>query len=118
MSYTAYSSLYPLAEFSFIAGTEYVLDYTVYEADGVTPIDLSSASFIFYASPYGQPDYVAISVNGVLGIDPGTVTVTLLFADTANLRGKFVQQPTIVDFFGKEYRLGQGVFTIIPKISE
>lgn len=117
MSYLTYQNIYALEEFAFIAGTEYTLQYTVYEDNGVVPLDISSGTAKLYLCPYGQPDYVAVEKNGVLSITTGVFTVTLSSIDTRELSGKYIQQPVIYDFAGTEYRLGQGTVTILPRIA-
>ena len=117
MSYQIYQDIYSLAEFSFIAGTEYILEYTVYEDNGVVPLDISSGTTKLFVCQYGQPEYVVIEKAGVLSITTGVFTVTLSTDDTKEWSGKYIQQPTVYDFAGTEYRLGQGVFTVLPRIA-
>jgi len=117
MTYLTRLDIYNLADFSFIAGSEYILEYTVYEDNGVVPVDISSGTAKLYVSPLGQPEYVALEKNGVISVTTGVFTVTLELADTQGLSGKYVQQPVVYDFAGKEYRLGQGTFTVIPRIA-
>lgn len=117
MTYLTYQDIYQFEDFAFIAGTEYTIEYTVYESNGVVPVDISSGTTKLFVSPYGQPDYVAIEKSGVLSVETGVFTITLDTNDTKDLSGKFIQQPVVYDFAGKEYRLAQGVFTIIPRIA-
>lgn len=116
MSYLTISQLNTLEEFAFIGGTEYTLEYTVYNTNGIDPLDISSATTKLYICPYGQPDYAVLEKNGVLSMTTGKFTVTLSSTDTATLSGKFIQQPTVIDFEGNEFRFAQGLFTILPKI--
>lgn len=117
MTYLTRLDVYNLADFSFIAGTEYTLSYTVYQDNGVVPLDISSGTAKLFISPLGQPEYVVLEKNGVISGTPGVFTVTLSLADTQSLSGKYIQQPVIYDFAAKEYRLGQGQFTVIPRIA-
>ena len=116
MSYLTYKQLNLLDEFSFVAGTPFTLTYTVYDEDGATPLDLASSTTKLYVSPYGQLNYVAIEVAGVVSVTPGVFTVTLTTAHTSALSGLFVQQPAVIDFTGEEFRLGQGNFIIEQRI--
>lgn len=115
MSFINYNNIFSLEEFSFIAGTEYLLEYTVFQEDGVNKEDISSAQAIFYLFPYGQPDYVVLQKTCTIGVALGTFSVTLESNDTKNLSGTYIQQPLIVDFYGKQYRLGQGRIIISPR---
>ena len=56
MTFVNYAKLNSLKEFSLIAGTEYTLEFNVFEADGVTPLDLGGATVKWVLCPYGQPD--------------------------------------------------------------
>jgi hypothetical protein len=53
MTYTPYTAINSLAEFSFIAGSQYELDFTVYESDGINPMDLGGATIYWVLAPYG-----------------------------------------------------------------
>lgn len=114
MTYLLHSQLNSLPSFSFIAGTEYYLDYTIYDEDGVTPVDISAGSAKLIIFRYGRPDVVILEKTGVLSVTTGRFDVTLLADDTISLSGKFIQQPVYTDFYGKEFRLGQGEFVILP----
>lgn len=112
MSYLLYNQLNVLEPFSFIGGTEYYLDYTIYDDDGITPIDIAAGSAKLIVFRYGYPNVIVIERAGVLSATTGRFDVTLQKTDTISLSGKFIQQPVYVDFYGKEFRLGQGEFII------
>jgi len=116
MSYLLYSQLNTLEKISFIAGTLYTLEYMVYDEDGVTPLDLNSSTTKLYLCPYGQQNFIAVDADGVLSVTTGLFTVELTKAMTQNLSGTYIQQPTVIDFEGKEFRLGQGEIVILPRI--
>lgn len=112
-TYTLYSQINSLTEFGFIAGTEYTLNYNVYEEDGITPLDMGGATFKWVLSRYGQNENILEKTGSITGI--GTATVSLSAEDTELLSGKYIQQPVIISFGGEEYRPGQGVILIIPR---
>jgi hypothetical protein len=101
-TYTLYSQINSLEEFSMIAGTDYVLTFTCYQDDGVTLQDIGGASVMWSLCPYGNTDY--------------TFSVTIPASSTENLSGKYLQQQTIDSFFGQRYRSSQGTILIIPRI--
>ena len=106
-----------LEEFSFIAGTEYTIEYMVYQADGINPLDISSTTTKIYICPYGQPNYVFLTKAGVVsGVTTGLFTVTLTSVNTSSMSGKYIHQPVIADSADTEFRLAQGLFTVLTKI--
>lgn len=112
-TYTIYSQINSLEEFGYIAGTSFTLYFDVYEQNGITPLDMGGATFHLVLSPYGQNYSVLEKAGTITGV--GTAEVELESADTANLSGKYIQQPVIVSFSGEEYRPGQGVILLIPQ---
>jgi hypothetical protein len=116
MTYTSFSNINSLEEFSFIAGSQYTLDFTVYESDGFTPMGLGGATIYWVLAPYGQPDYrVAKITASITGTN--TFTVTIPSATTATFSGKYIHQPVIISFAGKVYYPCQGIILILSKIS-
>lgn len=114
MTYTNYTSINSLEEFSIIAGNDFLLEFTVYQDDGVNLLDISAATIKWVLSPFGQPSFTALQKTGTItGV--GTFSVALLSADTASLSGKYIQQP-IVDSGGVIYRPAQGCVFIQPQI--
>lgn len=113
-TYTVYAQINSLAEFGFIAGSPFTLNFNVYEQDGVTPLDMSGASFKWTLTPYGQSYNVLEKTGSITGV--GTAEVQLDTVDTEELSGKYIQQPVIVSFSNEEYRPGQGVILVIPRI--
>lgn len=109
-----YLDVNTLEEISFIAGSEYVLEFNVYDEFG-SPIDISSSTVTWRMSYYGQPDYAVLDKSGSI-TDTSKFEVVLLTSDTEDISGKFVHQPIIEDFDGSQFRPAQGVITIIPKI--
>mgnify|MGYP006328635877 CR=1 FL=1 len=111
MSYNSYSQINSLEETTFIAGNDFILEYAVYEEDGVTPMDIGGATTYWLISPYGQPDYTIAQVSGVV-TDTNKFEVEIPSAITQGLSGVYIQQPVLISFFGKEYRPGQGTIII------
>lgn len=116
MTFVNYSKLNSLKEFSFIAGTEYTLEFTVWEDDGVTPLDLAGATINWYLCPYGQPDYTALHLTGTI-TGTSTFKVVIPSASSISLSGKYIHQPVITSFAGSIYRPAQGVILILDGIS-
>ena len=104
-----------LEEFAFIGGTKYELTFDVYDSASAA-IDLSTSTATWVLSPYGNPQYAALTKTGVLSGSPvNRVIFTVESADTETLSGKYTHQPVIVDFTGDEFRPSQGIVTIIPR---
>lgn len=114
MSYASYLEINSLEEFSFIAGDKVTLAFTVFDDDGVTPMDLGGASVYLPFAPFGQPEYSELKVTGsVTGINTFEFVLDGL---TNDMSGKYIYQPTIVSFGGTEYRPAQGLVTIGSRI--
>lgn len=114
-TYTVYAQINSLEEFGFIAGTSFTLNYNIYESNGTVPLDMGGGSFKIRLSPYGQTYAILEKEGTITGI--GTAEVVLDSVDTAQLSGKYIQQPIITSFSGESYIPGQGVILIIPAIS-
>ena len=116
MTYTSYATLNSLGEFSFIAGSQFEIDFTAYQSDGVNPMDLGGATVYWVLAPYGQPDYTVVQITGTV-TGTNTFSFTIPFATSSTLSGKYIHQPIIVSFGGLEYRPAQGILTVIPTIT-
>ena len=115
MSYLTYATINSLEEFGFIAGTDYLITFNVFEENGITPLDMGGATIKWALAPYGQTSYNVLQLNGVItGV--GVFTVTVPSASTETLSGKYIHQPVITSFAGAEYRPGQGVLLLMPQI--
>lgn len=109
-------SITSLCEISFIAGSYRELSFDVYNASG-SPVNVSTLTFEWLLSPFGQPNSVSLSKTGVSRVGDGysnRFTVYLYSTDTINLSGKYIQQPVIISNPGYEFRMGQGYVNIIP----
>jgi hypothetical protein len=114
MSYISYQSINSLDEIAFIAGTEYVLEFTVTDEFGA-PIDIGAATCSWALSPYGQADILTLSKSGTI-ISTSVFRITLTSADTIGLSGKYMQQPITQDFGGSIFRPAQGNSNSVRKI--
>lgn len=104
-----------LAPFTFIGGTEQVLEFDIYDNAGQV-LDLSSATCSWIMSPYGNPNFATLSLTGVISASPvNRFTVTISGSTTQLLSGKFTHQPKIIDLDGAEYRPSQGLISVIPR---
>ena len=114
-SYIPYTNINQLEEFSMIAGTEFTLEFNVFEEDGVNPLDLGGATITWVLCPYGQPDYNVLQKTATI---TGTNTFEVLIGgdDTEELSGKYIQQPVIVSFTNQKFRPAQGAILIQPLI--
>lgn len=109
-------SITSLSEDTFIGGTYREFTYDVFDPNG-DPIDISSFTYTWILSPYGQPEIATLSKTGVFRSDyalNNRFTVYLYSDDTVNLSGKYTQQPVIVCTPGYEFRMTQGYVNIIP----
>lgn len=105
-----------LQEISFIGGDTQILEFSVYDSNGVA-IDLSSNTFDWNLAYYGQPDVIALNKTPTLSEEASNIFIVRLEeSDTLSLSGKFIHQPRITDFIGNVYKYGQGIITIIPAI--
>lgn len=108
-----------LTETSFIGGSYKELSFKVYDASA-SPIDITSFTYRWILSPYGQPETSSIVKDGIFDpTDPDNnkFKVYLYSYDTVNLSGKYIQQPIIVGSPGYEFRMGQGYVNITPAAS-
>lgn len=116
--FTSYSSINSMEEISFIAGTTFTQNFTVYYEDGVVPIDLTASTIVLVVCPYGQSDYKVIQKTATItDAENGTFQVVFEPSDTISLSGKYIQQPIITSFDGTVYKPAQGTVLIMPGIS-
>jgi len=110
---TPYDVINSLEELVMIAGDSTMLYFNVVDNDDV-PVDISTGTSSWVLSPYGDETSVALTKSGTIE-STSQFSIELDTADTASLKGKFVQQCVHVDFLGKEFRK-QGLVTIVPRI--
>lgn len=97
-----------------IAGTSDTLEYNFFYKDG-SKVDLSSSTALLRICYLGQPSYAVAEIPGEIS-DENKVVFRLSSKYTKKLSGKFIQQPTLIDYSGQEYIYQQGIITIIPRI--
>ena len=113
---TAYDRINSMADTEFIAGSRYILYFEMFEADGVTPLDLTGGSASVRVSYLGQPETSVITLTGVLDVIPiNTWTATFQPADTTGLEGVFVMQPRVTDSASAEFISAQGRLVLLPE---
>lgn len=108
-----------LTEISFIGGSYKELGFKVFDASG-SPINISSFTYRWILSPYGQPETSSLVKDGIFDAtdpDNNKFKVYLYSYDTVNLSGKYIQQPIVVGSPGYEFRMDQGYINIIPAAS-
>jgi hypothetical protein len=114
---TDYSQINQLEETVFIAGTKFTLYFVAYEDDGVNRKNLTGITPKWVLSPYGQTSYTALQkTSTVTSAAQGEFKVELVTTDTLTLSGKYIQQPVIGES-PNQYRLAQGIVTILPAIT-
>lgn len=108
------TTVFSLDETQFSANSDFTFYYEFKQSDGVNPFDLTGATVKLVMCPFGQEGYNILQKNGTITTAAdGECNVALVPADTANLSGRFIQQPVIVKA-GKTYRPGQGIVIISP----
>jgi hypothetical protein len=112
-TFTNYAQINSLAEFAFIAGTDYTLSFTVYDEDGTTPQDIGGATVTWTLSPYGQ-NYNVLEITGTI-TGTSTFDVVIPASSTETLSGKYLQQMTIDSFYSQRFRPAQGIILILPR---
>jgi hypothetical protein len=111
---TIYDSVNTLADWGFIAGTDKTLTFTAYQDNGLDLLDISTGSAKWLLCRYGDYETTVLEKSGSMSTN--SFTITLDAADTILLSGKFIQQITIIDTAGNEFRPGQGIVFISPAI--
>lgn len=115
MSFTTFSTINSIPEIAFIAGTDYTIEFTVYDATTGSPADLGAATCSWKMSPYGKESVITLSKSGSV-TGTSTFEVHLVAADTLSLSGIYVHQPLVIEG-GKDYRSQQGIINISPAIN-
>ena len=102
----------------FIAGSQQYFNFDLFEADGITPFDVSGLSKIqLVIAPYNNPYLVVATINGEQDLRYiNRLQFILSETATANLSGVYIHQLTITDGSGNVHKPTQGLITIIPKI--
>ena len=108
--YNAYKQTDHLEEVAFIAGTDFSIEFKVYD-DENNPLNISSFSIKWYLSPYGQPEHPILEKDCVATGDY-SFKVELSSHESISLGGTYLQQPELKSASGKIIRPGQGIVLI------
>ena len=108
--YDDYRNTDYLDDVSFIAGTEFTLNFPVYDVLN-NPIGLNGCSMKWGLSLYGQPDVLILQKTATVS-GSYTFVVSLEEADTIGLGDVYLQQAMITDIDGRVFRPAQGVVII------
>jgi hypothetical protein len=98
----------------FIAGGYKEFYFHAYTSASA-PIDVTYLTGYWTLSPYSNPSFIVLAKYG--RSEGNFFTISLLFEDTLNLSGKFIQQTMLLGSELNNYRLGQGIIYIVPAIT-
>jgi hypothetical protein len=117
MSTTVYDTINNITDWTFIAGTDKLATFTVYQETGLNILNITGATITWYLCPYGQPTIVSLQKTATI-TDPtnGICTVAIADTDTTTFSGKYIQQLSVTDSSGNVFRPGQGLVLISPAI--
>ncbi len=108
----------PISNARMFVGNDKTFLDTIYQADGVTPQDISGWSLAFFLHEYGNPDNVFVTKttgSGIVLTAPtlGQLTITLHRADTLGMfAGQFQYSVTRTDT-GFYLEQSLGLFTLL-----
>ena len=88
MSIESYDKLNSLKEISMIAGSDKVLEFSVYAEDQISPLNIVGGSVIWRLCPYGAFEIKVLEKSGTI-TGTNTFTITLIESDTLSLSGKY-----------------------------
>jgi hypothetical protein len=103
-----------LPEAIMLAGEERTLYFTVLDEDG-SSVSLNSATATWRLADYIDQSQAVLIKTGTV-VSGNVWSVELLYADTAELSGKFIHQPIVIEADGKIHPTQQGILTIMPLI--
>lgn len=110
--YDDYRNTDYLDDVSFIAGTEMVLNFPIYDDAGNT-INVNGFTMKWVLGYYGQPEATPVLQKTAVQTATHIFTVTLTESDTLALGGDiYLQQMKITDGAGKIMRPAQGIVII------
>ena len=109
-----YSELNNLGEFSFIAGSDQELTFSIYTS-ACALVDLSGATTEWKLYRYSNPDLTMLSKTGAVSASPiNKFTVKIDDTDTSGSQGKFIHMYSITDASGSVLKGGYGYINILP----
>jgi len=115
MTFPVYATINDLSETTFIAGTEQVYTFNVYNSASA-PINIASGSTSWRLSKYGDPTVLVTKTGSPSGSASSQFSVTLEGSDTIDLSGKYLHQPLFIDADGSPFRPSQGILNITSAI--
>jgi hypothetical protein len=109
-----YDKINSLEDYSFVAGATFSIEFEVFEESTGLPVaSITSGSAKWVLFEYGNPDKVILTKTGIF-TGTNKFKVSLTNADTVDLSGIYVQQPSITDFNGDIHTSQQGLILIVP----
>ena len=114
---TNYDTVNNLQETFFDAGNQELLTFSLYNEDGVTPLNTTSSSASWKLCQYGEFQTVILTKTATI-FGSTQLTVQLDPVDTLFLSGKYIQQIIVTDNDGNTFIPGQGIIIISPSAQE
>lgn len=104
-------------DISVVAGSETTIGFPLYNAMG-EPVGITSTSFKFYLSPYGQPELTVLELDGIhkTSAEVPYFFIVLPPERTIGLKGLYSYQVEFQDVYGKTLRPGEGIIEFIGAI--
>lgn len=113
---TVYEEINYMENWTFIAGSSWQVNFTTFESDGTTPLDMTAGSASYRIAPLGDNENTLVDLTGIFDdISNGVWHVILESSDTTGIAGVFTGQARLVDFGGDVFLPGQGRVTILPE---
>lgn len=106
-----------MKDISFVAGTDYEIEFQFYV--GINPADVANSTCKWFLSEYGQPERVIYSAPCAIKLGTNninTFAVTIPSDITKNLYGLYLHQIELRDVEDKTIRPAQGTVNIIKAI--
>lgn len=116
--YEDYSQTDSLEDVTFIAGTDFQLEFPLYNETG-NAININASTMKWLLGYYNNPNIAPIIEKTGVAVNDNTFVVTLSEGDTINLGDDvYIQQMVITDTAGKKVRPAQGKVIIRKAIPE
>ena len=106
-----------IVDFDYHAGDNKPIDFTLTEADGVTPIDLTGATLrwgLFVRLTDAQAILSKATGNGITitGAAQGKIRIAMAKVDTVGLAGRYEHELELVESGGADETMATGTVTI------